>query len=379
MTSSLFQSKQQNENNSGIDEWFCQSEDPWQIFHNDINSHMTDPWNSETGTDIWKMADCSDPFFVDNNYDNASTSLICDSKFENDALLISSTGNQNPIPATNLLEQFSDSDSDSCSDYELHSIDVDNDSDEEDVLQDSGAVRFQFVDPVAEMLDSVVQSGVLPKEHIFYKLVSSVLEYVSYNHTRGEKYQWDPTIVRWARSLLRLGKSRTYNFLRGPGGFNTPKEVKRQLKKRMDFGRFGIPLPSKRTLRRNKPGYTTASGIIKNLLISVLKIAHVQNANWCVNNSDVKAIAISLTRDGLGLKPSLEFDERKKTLVGSTKTIDTDYIKKNPIPNPSELKKNMIKDADISVVTTYRQKDQPSCRCELRSHRSNWRRSASRT
>ena len=80
----------------------------------------------------------------------------------------------------------------------------------------------------------------------------------------------------------------------------------------MDFGRFGIPLPSKRTLRHNKPGYTTASGIIKNLLISVLKIAHVQNANWCVNNSDIKAIAISLTRDGLGLKPSLEFDERKK-------------------------------------------------------------------
>ena len=121
--------------------------------------------------------------------------------------MISSGHDQNPILAASLLGQFSDSDS--CSDYELHSIDVDDDLDGEDVIEDSGAARLQFVDPVAEALDSVGHSGILPKEHIFYKLVSSVLEYVSYNHTRREKYQWDPTVVRWARSLLRLGKSRT--------------------------------------------------------------------------------------------------------------------------------------------------------------------------
>ena len=60
--------------------------------------------------------------------------------------------------------------------------------------------------------------------------------------------------------------------------------------------------------------------------------------------------AISLTRDGLGLKPSLEFDERKKILVGSKEKIDIDYIKKNLYQIPLNLKKNMIKDADISVV-----------------------------
>lgn len=50
----------------------------------------------------------------------------------------------------------------------------------------------------------------------------------------------------------------------------------------------------------------------------------------------MKAIAISLTRDGLGLKPSLECDERKKVLVGSKEKIDIDYIKKNPVPDPCE-------------------------------------------
>ena len=96
-------------------------------------------------------------------------------------------------------------------------------------------------------------------------------------------------------------------------------------------------------MRRTKPGYTTASGIIRNLLILILRIADSQSASCYVNSSTIKAIAISLTRDGLGLKPSLEFDERK---------IDIDYIKKTPVPEPSELKKSMIKDADISVVTT---------------------------
>ena len=69
---------------------------------------------------------------------------------------------------------------DSCSDYEAHSNSGnDDDSDWEDVTEDSGTHRFQFADPVAEMQDSVVQSGVLPSEHIFYKLVSGAFKYVS--------------------------------------------------------------------------------------------------------------------------------------------------------------------------------------------------------
>lgn len=119
------------------------------------------------------------------------------------------------------------------------------------------------------------------------------------------------------------------------------KKRKQTLSNRTDFSRFGIPLPSKRTVRRKKPGYTMASGIIKNLLVSILRIADSQNTCCYVNSSTVKAIAISLTRDGLGFKPGLEFDERKKVLVGSPNKIDMDYIRKNPVPNPSQPKQGM--------------------------------------
>lgn len=94
---------------------------------------------------------------------------------------------------------------------------------------------------------------------------------------------------------------------RGPGGFNAGKDKRTHTsRKRIDFSRFGIPLPSKRRVRRNKPGFTAASGIIRNLLMSILRIAGSQNARCYVNSSNIKAIAISLTRDCLGLKPSVE-------------------------------------------------------------------------
>lgn len=322
------------------------------------SSHMTDLWASTTGTDIWEMADHHDPFSV---CDSKTASLEFQPILENDSSLTSSAQVHSTVSTAFLATEFPDgllsdsTDSDSCSDYTVHSSsDNDDDSDWEDVREDSGAPRFQFADPVAEMLDAAVHSGALTREHIFYKLVSGALEYVLYDHSRGEKYKWDPTLVRcMARSLLRLGRSRTFNFLRGPGGFNASKaKRKRTSSTRIDFSRFGIPLPSKRTVRRTKPGYTTASGIIRNLLISILRIADSQSASCYVDSSTIKAIAVSLTRDGLGLKPSLEFDERKKVLVGSKKKIDIDYIKKNPVPDPSELKKSMIKDVDISVVTT---------------------------
>lgn len=170
---------------------------------------MTDPWASATGTDIWEMADYPDPFSA---RDSTATLLQCHPILENDASLISGTHGNSAVSTAlfpDVLSSLSSdsTDSDSCSDYKVHSSsDIDEDSDWEDVTEDSGALRFQFADPVAEMLDSVVQSGVLPREHIFYKLISGALEYVSYDHSRGQKYKWDPTLVRWARSLLRLGK-----------------------------------------------------------------------------------------------------------------------------------------------------------------------------
>ena len=154
--------------------------------------------------------------------------------FQNE-LLISDTHGHFAVSKASLSEEIPDELSvdstdydncDSCSDYEVH-LSSDEDSKWEDIMEDSGAPMFQFVDPVAEKLDAAVRSGFLDKEHIFYKLVSSALEFLSYDHSQGKKYRWDPTVVRWSRSLLQLGKSKTLNFVRGPGGFKACKETKR--------------------------------------------------------------------------------------------------------------------------------------------------------
>ena len=54
---------------------------------------------------------------------------------------------------------------------------------------DSEAPRLQFADPVAEKLDTVVRSWCLAKDHIIFKLVSNVLEFLLYDYSKGRKIQ----------------------------------------------------------------------------------------------------------------------------------------------------------------------------------------------
>lgn len=153
---------------------------------------------SKSGSDLWEMVEYSDPFSV-----HYGTTSPIEGHPEFSSSSMASPNSFSAVSTVSLSTEGPDQ-LDDCrgSDYEVHSNSGnDDDSDSwEDVTEDSGARRFQFVDPVAEMLDSVVQSGVLPREHIFYKLVSSALKYGSYDHSKGEKYQWDPTVVGRDRS-----------------------------------------------------------------------------------------------------------------------------------------------------------------------------------
>lgn len=53
------------------------------------------------------------------------------------------------------------------------------------------------------------------------------------------------------------------------------------------------------------------------------------------------------------LEVNLQFDERRRVLVGYTKEIDIDYIRTNLVPKPLELKQRMIKDADILLLQLF--------------------------
>ena len=60
---------------------------------------------------------------------------------------------------------------------------------------------------------------------------------------------------------------------------------------------------------------------------------------------------MSLAADGTALKPGLQFDARRKCIFGMVNNISLAYIKANPIPNPDEIKKNLVTGADVMCIT----------------------------
>ena len=52
------------------------------------------------------------------------------------------------------------------------------------------------------------------------------------------------------------------------------------------------------------------------------------------------------------LKPGLEFDNRPKRVIGLTYKVDSNYVSENPIPDPEEIKKNLVTSAEVTFTTS---------------------------
>ena len=68
-----------------------------------------------------------------------------------------------------------------------------------------------------------------------------------------------------------------------------------------DWASWNWPLPEKSTTKKNCTGYTTDSGLHKNLLQSFLELANDENSGVIrlVDNDIVKVIPITLKKDGM--------------------------------------------------------------------------------
>lgn len=252
--------------------------------------------------------------------------------------------------------------SDSCSDFESELHDEKLYEEEHIFLPlqmsnpcfDSEAERFSFPDKVAERLDELISTGVIPEDHIFYKLVDNITRYtLHYSKTHkndGIKFAWDPVIVNWCNSILYLGGKKSYNFLRGPANFKQGKHST------FDMTRFNLPLPDERTCRRHTTAFTTRPGIIVELLLCIINLLRSRPVTPLVDNNICTVFGMCMSRDGIGLKPELNFDPIRKILVGANFDIDIDYIKNHPIPDTKTLKDAMIKDADTLVLTDLENK-----------------------
>ena len=147
------------------------------------------------------------------------------------------------------------------------------------------------------------------------------------------KFQWDPIIIDWCNAILFLGGKRTFNFIRGPVNFQKGKSSY------FNLSLYNLPLPDERTCRRHSPGYSTEPGIVRELLVYFLKLIRESLIPPALENNIVCLYAVSMGRDGIGLKPELSFDPVSKVLVGLTDPVDTEFIAKNPTPDEKEIKK----------------------------------------
>ena len=138
--------------------------------------------------------------------------------------------------------------------------------------------------------------------------------YFKYDH------EYDPEVIEFFNTIEYLGEGRTVNFLRGPmyhgkgrGGEKNAKDAA-----------FNLGGPSKRTRDKVIGGYTTKSGVLKDLQLAFMTLAtdETSNVQSFLETDSVKVIGVALENDGTALKPGIQFDDRVKKNVALRQDVD---------------------------------------------------------
>lgn len=141
------------------------------------------------------------------------------------------------------------------------------------------------------------------------------------------------------------------NLLRGAGFYGQQKGGT------FDFNweNWNLPfVPSKSTRSKDKAGYTTKDGIIKNLLISYLLFAQLEESGVhpLIDQPHLHVIPVCLATDGMSIKPGLQFDTSVKELVGLLFPVDLEYVKATPSPDPGTLKVSFVTEVNCEIITS---------------------------
>ena len=198
-------------------------------------------------------------------------------------------------------------------DEELYSHETDgmssgNESDESTQLPDSVTYSLRIPDPLCMKLDDLISRGLLSSDGILYKHVHDVVECI-YNPL----HKYHPDVVEFFNTVQHLGGQATVNFLRGPMFTGSGSGIKKRNAAdcRMNFGG-----PCTKTRRKKQSGYTTKSGIIKELSLAHYKLASCKNEDsYLLSNALVQVTPCVPSNDGNPLKPAIEFDSQFKRNV----------------------------------------------------------------
>ena len=109
-------------------------------------------------------------------------------------------------------------------------------------------MHVENVDPVAEKLQSFLNSGILPQESMFYILLKNAVSYVDWLVRRKEnhslQFQWDNEVLQFLESVEYYGGRKVVNLLRGPGHDG---EGRSSAVSGFDWTKWNWPLPGKTT------------------------------------------------------------------------------------------------------------------------------------
>jgi hypothetical protein len=200
-------------------------------------------------------------------------------------------------------------------------------------------------DDVCIKLDKLIQTGIIPKDKIMYKYLKDTVEVlIKYDH------KYDPEVIEFFNTIEYLGGGSTVNFLRGPMYHGKGRGGE----KNAEDAAFNLGGPSKRTRDKLRGGYTTKSGVLKDLQLAFMTLAtdKTLNVQPFLETDAVKVIRVALENDGTALKPGIQFDDRVKKNVGLKQEVDLTFVKENPNPTPEFLKVNILTEANVSFVTS---------------------------
>lgn len=198
-------------------------------------------------------------------------------------------------------------------------------------------------DDVCVKLNGLIRSGKIPQDKIFYKYLKDMVHIlIDYNH------EYDHDVVQFFNTIEHLGGGSTVNFIRGPMYHGQGRCGARIA----ENAKFNLGGPSKTTRDKLKGGYTTKSGVLKNLHLAFLKLASEGGVPPLLYTEIVKVIGIAMENDGTAIKPGIQFDERLKRNVGLKQSVNLKFVRENPSPSPEFLRENVITEVNVSFITS---------------------------
>ena len=210
---------------------------------------------------------------------------------------------------------------------------------------------MEELDPVVVALQQEIQSGNLPRRHIFYKVLRNALEFAQKSSDLRKQFTHDKDVTLFSETLAFHGKDKVMNLLRGAGFHGQQKGGTFEFK----WENWNLPfVPSKSTRSKDKAGHTTKDEIIKSLLISYLLLVQLEESGVqpLIDQPHLRVIPVCLATDGMSIKPGLQFDTGVKELVGLLFPVDLEYVKSTPSPDPATLKGSFVTEVNCEIITS---------------------------